>query len=193
MKKVIIGILLCLTVMPLTFAGGSKEKAESPLEYKIPEGTKAAGTVTFWHAMSGSRAKVVDALVEGFNSSHPGIKVEALYTGSYGETVTKGLAAVKAGNPPVLLQSYEVGTQSMKDSEAIIPVKNLNNGEVDFNDVVGPIKNYYSYDGEMFSMPFNSSTAMLYYNKDLFEKAGLDPENPPATFDEVYEYGKKNC
>ena len=191
MKKVTIAVLLCLMILPLAFAGGSKEKADSPLEYKIPEGTVAAGTVTFWHAMSGSRAKVVDALVEGFNKANPGITVEALYTGSYGETVTKGLAAVKAGNPPVLLQSYEVGTQSMKDSGAIIPVKNLNNGEVDFNDVVGPIKDYYSYDGEMFSMPFNSSTAMLYYNKDIFKKAGLDPDNPPKTFAEIYEYGKK--
>lgn len=190
MKKVFIAVLLCLLILPLTFAGGTKEKTDSPLEYKIPEGTKAAGTVTFWNAMSGSRAKVVEALVDGFNKTHPDITVEALYTGSYGETVTKGLAAVKAGNPPVLLQSYEVGTQSMKDSEAIIPVKNLNNGEINFNEVVGPIKDYYSYGGEMYSMPFNSSTAMLYYNKDLFEKAGLDPENPPTTFEEVYEYGK---
>ncbi len=191
MKKTVAAILLCLMIMPLTFAGGKKEKSASPMDYEIPDGTKGAGTVTFWHAMSGSRAKVVDALVEGFNKSHPGMTVEALYTGSYGETVTKGLAAVKAGNPPVLLQSYEVGTQTMKDSGAIIPIKNLNRGEVDFNEVVEPIMKYYSYDGEMYSMPFNSSTAMIYYNKDLFEKAGLDPDKPPATFDEIYEYGKK--
>ncbi len=190
MKKLIAAILLCLIVLPLTFAGGTKEKSKSPLDYKIPEGTKPAGTVTFWHAMSGSRQKVVDKLVEDFNAKNPDIKVEALYTGSYDETVTKGLAAVKAGNPPVLLMSYEVGTQTMKDSEAIIPVKNLNNGDVDFNDLVEPIKKYYSYDGEMYSFPFNSSTAMVYYNKDMFRKAGLDPDKPPKTFDELYNAAK---
>ena len=172
------------------FAGGKKEQAPAQKEYKIPEGTKPAGTVTFWHAMSGSRQKVIDNLVADFNAKNPGVKVEALYTGSYGETVTKGLAAVKAGNPPVLLMSYEVGTQTMKDSGAIIPVKNLNRGEVNFSDVVEPIMKYYSYDGEMYSFPFNSSTAMVYYNKDLFRKAGLDPDKPPKTFDELYNAAK---
>ncbi len=129
MKKFLM-LFLCLALLftATAFAGGSKEKADSQAEYKIPKGTKPAGTVTFWHAMSGSRQKVIDKLVSDFNAKNPAVKVEALYTGSYDETVTKGLAAVKAGNPPVLLMSYEVGTQTMKDSGAIIPVKNLNQG-----------------------------------------------------------------
>jgi len=114
-----------------------------------PEGVEARGTVTFWHAMSGSRGGVVEDLVADFNAEFPAIKVDAVYSGSYAETVTKGLAAVKAGAPPVLLQSYEVGTQTMIDSGAIIPVFNLNRGEVDMNDVVAPIKRYYSVGGKM--------------------------------------------
>ncbi len=141
--------------------------------------------------MSGSRGKVVEALVESFNKEFPAIKVEAVYSGSYAETVTKGLASVKAGKPPVLLQSYEVGTQTMLDSGAIIPVYLLNKGEVDFGDVVQPIFKYYSVGGKMYSMPFNSSTAMLYYNKDLFKEAGFNPEKPPETYDDLYSIGKK--
>jgi sn-glycerol 3-phosphate transport system substrate-binding protein len=67
----------------------------------------------------------------------------------------------------------------------------MNKGEVDWNEVVEPIRKYYSIDGNLYCMPFNSSTAMLYYNKDMFEKAGLDPDKPPTTWAEVEEYSKK--
>lgn len=157
----------------------------------LPDDVKAGGTVTFWHAMSGSKTAIVDGYAEEFMKRHPEITIEAVYSGSYAETVTKGLAAIKAGKPPVLLMSYEVGTQTMLDSGAIIPIYTLNKGEVDFEDVTGPIAKYYSVKGNLNSMPFNSSTAMLYYNKDLFRQAGLDPEKPPTTYAEVYEYSKQ--
>jgi sn-glycerol 3-phosphate transport system substrate-binding protein len=67
----------------------------------------------------------------------------------------------------------------------------LNKGEVDWTDVVQPIMKYYSKDNNLYCMPFNSSTAMLYYNKDMLEAAGLDPEKPPTTWAEVEEYSKK--
>ena len=78
----------------------------------------------------------------------------------------------------------------MLDSDAIVPVYTLNQGEVDWQEVVQPIMNYYSVDGELYCMPFNSSTAMLYYNKDMFEAAGLDPNSPPTTWAEIEEYSK---
>jgi len=188
MKHTLFVLLLLLALPALLLATPQQEKEAA---YSLPAGVEARGTVTFWHAMSGSRGKVVEGLVADFNAEFPAIKVDAVYSGSYAETVTKGLAAVKAGAPPVLLQSYEVGTQTMIDSGAIIPVFNLNRGEVDMNDVVAPIKRYYSVGGKMYSMPFNSSTAMMYYNRDLFRKAGFDPDNPPTTFDEIYASGKK--
>ena len=182
-------ILLLLLALPAFLLATPQQETETA--YSLSAGVEAGGTVTFWHAMSGSRGGVVEGLVADFNAEFPAIKMDAVYSGSYAETVTKGLAAVKAGAPPVLLQSYEVGTQTMIDSGAIIPVFNLNRGEVDMNDVVAPIKRYYSVGGKMYSMPFNSSTAMMYYNKDLFRKAGFNPEKPPTTFQEIYDSGKK--
>ena len=161
-----------------------------------PQSALAAGKVeiTWWHAMSGSRLKVVQKIVKDFNASHPGIELTALYTGTYPETMTKYVAAYRSKTAPNLVQAYEVGTQQMLSSGAIVPVYKIPGmvGEKwDWAQYVIPITNYYSTDGNLWSMPFNSSTAMLYYNKDLFAKAGLDPNRPPTTWAEVESYGKK--
>ena len=149
-------------------------------------------TIDFWHAMSAKRMAAVEKVLEGFHAAHPDIKVEPQFTGSYAETLAKAIAAVRAGESPHIVQVYEVGTQTMLDSGAILPLFELEKpGEIDWGNVVGPILDYYTVDGKLYSMPFNSSTSMLYYNKDLFEKAGLDPNRPPRTFDEVLEMGKK--
>ena len=170
-----------------------EEPAAPPAEEKPaeqPESTEPV-TITFWNAMSGSRGEVVTDLVDSFNAAHPDINVVPEYTGSYAETLTKALAAYKAGEPPTIVQVYEVGTQTMLNSNAIVPVYTLNQGEVDWNEVVQPIMKYYSVDGNLYCMPFNSSTAMLYYNKDMFKAAGLDPDKPPTTWAEVAEYSKQ--
>ncbi len=163
----------------------------APAEAQEPAAAEEPVTITFWHAMSGSRGEVVEELVASFNERNPGIQVVAEYTGSYAETLTKALAAYKAGEPPTIAQVYEVGTQTMLDSGIIVPVYTLNQGEVDWSEVVEPIRKYYSVDGNLYCMPFNSSTAMLYYNKDMFEAAGLDPEQPPTTWAEVEAYSKQ--
>jgi len=150
--------------------------------------------ITFWHAMSGARLKVVNALVDKFNATHPDIKVNPLFTGTYAETLTKFISAYRTGTAPNLVQVYEVGTQTMIDSGAILPVYKLPVilGESwDWAKYIIPIRNYYSVKEKLYSMPFNSSTAMLYYNKDLFRKAGLDPNKPPTTWKEMEEIGKK--
>lgn len=150
--------------------------------------------ITWWHAMSGARLGVVESIVDEFNATHPDIVIKPLFTGSYAETLTKFIAAYRTGTAPNLVQVYEVGTQTMIDSGAIIPVYQLPEmfGEAwDWGQYIIPILNYYSVDGNLWSMPFNSSTAMLYYNKDLFAQAGLDPNKPPTTWAEVEEIGKK--
>lgn len=150
-----------------------------------------ATVITFWHAMSGSRETSIKAMAERFNATHPGMAVKTEFTGTYAETVTKALAAYKAGNPPTVVQVYEVGTQTMLDSNAIVPVYKLNTGDVDWKEVVSPIQKYYQYQNQLYCMPYNSSTAMLYYNKDMFKAVGLDPEKAPTTWKEVYEISKK--
>ncbi|WP_076543865.1 ABC transporter substrate-binding protein [Halanaerobium kushneri] len=143
----------------------------------------------FWHAMSGGRTAAVEKIVDGFNAEHDDIHVTAQFTGSYAETLTQGISAVRSGNPPHIIQVYEVGTQTMLDSEAIVPVYEIAEGKIDFGSVIQPILNYYSVDGHLYSMPFNSSTAMLYYNKDAFAKAGI--EDVPETWADIEEMGLK--
>ncbi len=149
--------------------------------------------VTWWHAMSGGRLEPVKHLVEEFNKTHPNITVNATFTGSYQETLNKAITAAKAGNPPNIIQTYEVGTQMMWDSPYIVPIEDLAEpGEVDWGDYLSVVRRYYTNpEGKLVSMPFNSSTAILYYNKDMFEEAGLDPNNPPTTYAEMTEAGRK--
>ena len=149
--------------------------------------------IKLWHAMGGARYEAITKdIAEGFNKAYPNYTIEPLFTGSYAETVTKGIAAIRAGDPPQILQVYEVGTQTMLDSGAIIPVTEVvKAGEINWSDYFQPIMNYYTVEGRLNSMPFNSSTAILYYNKDAFKKAGLDPDKPPVTFKDVEEMGKK--
>ena len=149
--------------------------------------------IKLWHAMGGARYEAITKDISaGFNKLHPDYVLEPLFAGSYAETVTKGIAAIRAGDPPHILQVYEVGTQTMLDSGAIIPVTEVvKAGDIKWDDYFAPIMNYYTVGGKLSSMPFNSSTAILYYNKDVFKKAGLDPEKPPVTYKDVEEMGKK--
>ena len=148
--------------------------------------------IKFWHAMSGTRIDLLKGLAEDFNKTHPGITVESQFIGSYNETLNKTIAAVKAGNPPHIFHLYEVGTRGMIDGGVIMPIGDLAKpGEVDWGDYVDAVMSYYTIDGKLYSMPFNSSTPILFYNKTLFKKAGLDPNTPPDTWNQVREMGKK--
>ncbi len=149
--------------------------------------------IKLWHAMGGARYEAITKdIAAGFNKQYPEYAIEPLFSGSYAETVTKGIAAIRAGDPPHILQVYEVGTQTMIDSGAIIPVTEVvKSGEINWKDYFAPILNYYTVNGKLNSMPFNSSSAILYYNKDAFKKAGLDPNRPPVTYKDVEEMGKK--
>ena len=107
-----------------------------------------------------------------------------------------GIAAFRSKNPPHILQVFEVGTASMMAAKgAIKPVYEVmaESGQpFDPNAFLPTVTSYYTTpEGKMLSMPFNSSTPVLYYNKDAFRKAGLDPDKPPKTWPEVAQYAKK--
>lgn len=158
----------------------------------MPASSQAVTKISFWHAMSAKRMPAVNRIVDGFNATHPDIKVEPQFSGKYKEVLAKAIAAARGGSPPHIVQIYEVGTQTMLDSGAIVPVFEIaKEGEIDWGDIIVPIKDYYAVDGKLYSMPFNSSTSILYYNKDLFRKAGLDPNKPPTTFADMEEIGEK--
>lgn len=150
-------------------------------------------TLTFWHAMGGTNGEVLQQIVDDFNASQDEIEVKAEYQGTYDDTITKLKAAMQSDSGlPDVCQMYDVGTKFMYDSGAVIPVEDkFESTGYDKSSVMGVISSYYTVDGKQYSMPFNVSTPMLYYNKDVFEAAGLDPETPPTTYDEVLEDAKK--
>jgi sn-glycerol 3-phosphate transport system substrate-binding protein len=152
--------------------------------------------IQFWHAMGGQLGDVTNALAEEFNKSQTEFKVVPVYKGSYTDTLTAAIAAFRAKQNPHIVQVFEVGTATMMAAKgAIYPVYQLmaDSGEpFDPSAYIAPVYGYYStVDGKLLSMPFNSSTPVFYWNKELFQKAGLDPSKPPTTWPEVGEMGKK--
>ncbi|WP_428677895.1 sn-glycerol-3-phosphate ABC transporter substrate-binding protein UgpB [Reyranella sp.] len=152
--------------------------------------------IQFWHAMGGNLGDTVNALADGFNKSQSEYKVNPVYKGSYTETLTAAIAAFRAKQAPHIVQVFEVGTANMMAAKgAVYPVYQLMadaKEPFDPKAYIGPVYGYYSTpDGKLLSMPFNSSTPVLYWNKELMQKAGLDPEKPPKTWPELGEMAKK--
>ena len=156
-------------------------------------GAWAKTEVVWWHAMSGFLGERVNDITKKFNASQNEYEVKAINKGSYNETLTAGIAAYRAKTHPHIIQVFEVGTQTMLSSGAIYPVFQLMKDQgikVDWEDFISVVKTYYSKGGNLYSMPFNSSTPILYYNKTAFEKAGLNPQQAPATFEEIEKAAK---
>jgi len=145
--------------------------------------------IQFWHAQRGPRADTLNKMVDAYNKSQTQFLVIASEKGSYDETMNAGIAAFRSNKHPHILQVYEVGTQTMMLSKAIYPVYDLmkdTGHKIDWKSYLQPVLSYYvSSNGQLQSMPFNSSTPIMYYNKDLFKKAGLT--DPPKTWDEMGE------
>jgi sn-glycerol 3-phosphate transport system substrate-binding protein len=159
-----------------------------------PAPALAKTEIHFWHAMTGQLNDAVNDLVKQFNASQNEYEVKPLRKGTYPETLTAAIAAYRQKNPPHIVQVFEVGTQTMMLSGAVVPVYQLlaeQGFKMDWKEFIAPVIGYYSKDGNLYSMPFNSSTPILYYNKDAFAKAGLDPEKPPQTWRQVEEYSRK--
>jgi sn-glycerol 3-phosphate transport system substrate-binding protein len=152
--------------------------------------------IQWWHAMTGGNNDVVVRLAEEFNTSQREYKVVPSYKGSYPDTMNAGIAAFRAGNAPHILQVFEVGTATMMAAKgAVKPVFELmkDAGEpFDAKSYLPAITGYYSTaKGDMLSFPFNSSSMVMWVNKDALKKAGLNGDQPPKTWPEVFDAAKK--
>jgi sn-glycerol 3-phosphate transport system substrate-binding protein len=150
----------------------------------------------WWHAMTAVNGERINKIAADFNASQTDYKVIPVFKGSYAETMTAAIAAYRAGNPPDIVQVFEVGTATMMAAKgAVKPVYQLmaDAGEkFDPRAYLPAVTSYYSTaDGKMLSFPFNSSTPVVYWNKEAFTKAGLDPDKPPKTWPETFEAAKK--
>jgi sn-glycerol 3-phosphate transport system substrate-binding protein len=146
--------------------------------------------IQWWHSMTAFNNEWVNRLAKEFNESQKAYKVTPIYKGSYDESMTAAIAAFRAGNAPHILQVFEVGTATMMASKgAIVPAGKVMADagyKFDPNAYVAAVAGYYTApNGQMLSFPYNSSTTVLYYNKDAYKAAGLDPEKAPTTWPEV--------
>ncbi|MGP3562513.1 ABC transporter substrate-binding protein [Geobacillus sp. BK01] len=182
MRKSWAGVLFFVLIWIV--AGCSSEHAGQAAEGKTE--------VVFWHSMSGDLQTVLNDIVADFNQTHPEIEVKPVFQGTYEEALTKWNAVAGTKDAPTIMQTFEVGTKHMIDSGKITPVQTwIEKDKYDVSQWEKNIVNYYTVNGQIYSMPFNSSTPVLIYNKDAFREAGLDPEKPPLTYSELKEAAKK--
>ncbi len=161
-----------------------------------PARAQGRAEVQFWYGLGGALGEVVQDLVKKFNESQAATTIVATFKGTYPETLAAAIAAWRAGQAPHIVQMFEVGTGSMMAAgPAIRPVHQLfaeAGMSVDVSQYLPGVRGYYSTtDGKLMSMPFNSSTAVMWYNKDAFKAAGLDAEQPPATWPALREAARK--
>ncbi|HDL85740.1 MAG TPA: ABC transporter substrate-binding protein [Candidatus Acetothermia bacterium] len=175
MKRVLVLVMLGL----LVFSGLALAQAK-PVQ------------ITFWHAFGGARQQWVARRVADFNYTHPGIQVSVQFKGSYRDTLNAAILAAQQGDAPNVVQIFEIGTQLALDSGIFMPIQDLVIGpEFQPDDYISALTDYYKINGKFNSIPWNSSNPVLFYNKDIFRKAGLDPNKPPRTFEEMLADSKQ--
>ncbi len=150
---------------------------------------QAQTEIQWWHSMGGALGEKLNEVAGKFNASQKEYKINAVFKGSYPESMTAAIAAFRAGGAPHILQVFEVGTATMMGAKgAIVPItKVMADAKEPFEPkaYLPAVAGYYTdSQGNMLSFPFNSSTVLFYINKDAFKKAGLDPEKAPKTWKE---------
>lgn len=186
MKKKLLSIVLAASMVTAVAAGcgkGSDEgggKSDKPVE------------LVFWHSMGGAGGEAITKMVEDFNKAHTDIKVKAEYQGSYDDAINKMKSSQQGNAGPDVMQLYDIGTRWMIDSGYALPMQQfVDEDKFDLSTLEKNILGYYTVNDKLNSMPFNSSTPILYYNKNAFKEAGLDPEKAPKTMKEVKEITAK--
>jgi sn-glycerol 3-phosphate transport system substrate-binding protein len=145
-------------------------------------------------AVGGPITKLIDEYAADFTKENPGIKVTPIYAGSYQDTIVKALTAHKAGTPPVTSVLLSTDMFTLIDEDAIVPIDNFVKTADDRAWLNGFYKAFMlnsQTGGKTWGVPFQRSTVVLYYNKELLKAAGLDPNKPPATWAEMMDYAKK--
>ena len=158
-----------------------------------PVRAQAPTRIVFWHSMGGALGEtVVRTFVGRFNASRRDIQVDAQFQGTYDDAINKLRASMQSTAVPAVVQVYDIGTRFMIDSKGVVPMQDfVDRDKLDLGPLEPNILAYYRVGGRLYSMPFNTSSAILYYNKDLFKKAGLDPNRPPQTFEEIEDSAKR--
>jgi len=187
MKRNFVILLFLSLFLFITGCGSNKEEKK---DGKIK--------LVFYYPVNvgGPVAKLVEQLTKDFNAENPDIEVEAVYTGNYDDTVTKIQTAAQGGNPPDLFVSLATQRFTMASSEMAMPLDELiaedgEEGKKYISDFLESFMEDSYVNGKIYSIPFQRSTMVLFYNKDVFKEAGLNPEKAPETWEELVEIAKK--
>lgn len=179
----------------ITRAAGLALAAAAPM---APMGALAqqAVEVPFYFpvAVGGPITKLIDQYAADFNKENPAIKVQPIYAGSYQDTIVKALTAHKAGTPPVASVLLSTDTFTLIDEDAIVPIDNFVKTDADKAWLSGFYPAFLlnsQIGGKTWGVPFQRSTIVLYWNKELFKEAGLDPNKPPANWTELVSMAQK--
>src|SRR5437016_1218827 len=165
--------------------GGGAAAGKCPLG-AIAKAPRKPVDITVWHSMTQANEATLKQLTDQFNGSQSDVRVKLVNQTGYEDTFTKFKAGLGSGDLPDLVQLQDTSLQLMIDSRAILPAQAcVDADKYDLSDHISRVVDYYKVNDVLWPMPFNVSNLVLLYNKQAFTKAGLDPEKPPASFDEV--------
>ena len=203
-KKKIVSVMLAAAMMAGCLAGcdsGSSTDGESTqaqtqnqTQALEEEGEKIELTFYYPIGVGGALATLIENLATEFTKENPDIVLNPVFSGNSAETMTKTVTAIQGGTPPDFAILPNAELYSLLDMDAVIPLDDLiakDGGQEYIDDFIPAFMNNSYNDGKIYSIPFQRSTIIMYYNKDQFEEAGLDPDVPPATWDELREYAQK--
>jgi sn-glycerol 3-phosphate transport system substrate-binding protein len=172
--------------------GGSGTPSASTCPIGLVDAATSPVNINFWFAEQAANGDTLQRMVSEFNASHPKIHVTASYQGTYDESTSKYLAALRTGDLPDIVQVTDFETQRVIDSKSVVKVQDCIDAEhYDMSDYLPRVVAYWSVGGQLWSYPFTAAADLLYYNKTAFQKAGLDPDVAPKTLDEVRQYSQK--
>ncbi|MGI8586498.1 MAG: ABC transporter substrate-binding protein [Chloroflexia bacterium] len=172
---------------------GAAASANTPTAYPTVPMPAGAVEITFWYGLTGFNGGLVQQVVNRFNSGQSKYYVQAIQQPNYDDTINKLNTSFAGGKLPNVVQIYDIGTQRMIDSHRVLPVQDFMDKEKSdmLKDIEPNVARYYTVNGKLYSMPFNSSAPVMYYDRNAFKAAGLDPDKPPQTYDEVFADAQK--
>lgn len=192
-RGVVLGTLVAAVAFALAPVGVGPAGAQS-VKCPVKALEKADGPVeiVMWHSMNQASEETLQELTDQFNASQNNVRVKLLNTTSYNDTFTKYRAGLSSGDLPDLVQIQDTSLQGMIDSRSVVPIGAcVKADEYDTSDIIPRAVDYWTVAGTLYGMPFNVSNPVLYYNKKAFQKAGLDPNAPPTTLDELRTASQK--
>ena len=173
-------------------AGAAPSRGEATCPLQALDKADKPVEIVFWHSMRRNLEETLVALTDQFNSSQDDVRVNLVNQIEYDDTLEKFRAGLSTGQLPDIVQFSENALQQAIDSQSILPAQAcIDADDYDTSDFLPRVLEYYTVEGTQWAMPFNVSNPVLYYDKAAFRDAGLDPEQPPATLDEVRAYAEQ--